>query len=146
MKIITSPTALFHYYCYYLVLTLQVNQTTGGKTSSSSISSSEAYTELSKILQKRLITTTGSNDGRQSFVETNDKHNNNYHYFKNHKSILSAIKEIEKSQSTLKKLDGAAYEAYQRTHSYKHGSMISSKKDLTSVDGRATRYARRYVL
>lgn len=54
------------------------------------------------------------------------------------KKVLSSVKQLSKSQSALKKLDGAAYEAYQRTH-----SGASSDSSTTSVSGRASRSAQR---
>ena len=116
-----SISCLSSLLCYILILYVKPS---AGKTASSSNRGNDAYVSLSKIVRKRLLEV---NDGQS--LET--------------KSIVSAIKDIQKSQSTLKKLDGAAYEAYQRTHSYNRE--ISSKEELKSVAGRATRYARRYV-
>ena len=54
-------------------------------------------------------------------------------------NLYDALLHLQKSQGALKKLDGAAYEAYQRTHD--GGS--SSSEDMTSVAGRVTRNAQR---
>ncbi len=52
-------------------------------------------------------------------------------------SLEKALKSLSSAQQALKGVDGAAYEAYQRTHSDSGG------RDLTSVSGRARRSAAR---
>jgi hypothetical protein len=83
----------------------------GGASTKKISTSTDAYDELALALESRLQETDVA-------------------------SLKKALKSLSSAQKALKGLDGAAHEAYQRTHS-------EGSKELTSVSGRARRSASR---
>ena len=87
----------------------------------------DAYTRLAHAVQSRL-TAMAHNNG--------NKNNVNYDI----PAIVQAFQSLSSSQQAFKGLDGAAHEAYQRTH----GSGVAKNDNaLLSVQGRARRSAAR---
>eukprot|EP00594_Rhizosolenia_setigera_P003884 CAMPEP_0178944562 /NCGR_PEP_ID=MMETSP0789-20121207/3226_1 /TAXON_ID=3005 /ORGANISM="Rhizosolenia setigera, Strain CCMP 1694" /LENGTH=186 /DNA_ID=CAMNT_0020624311 /DNA_START=103 /DNA_END=663 /DNA_ORIENTATION=+ len=72
----------------------------------------EPFPVLASILQKRLLLQSLGKDNNNNEHDTVDSS-----ILKDTSKIINALKTLSASQQTLKKIDGMAHEAYQRTHS-----------------------------
>ena len=90
--------------------------------SSSSAQRDDSYSLLADMLTPRLPTDPTKTDEE----ETSTKH----------RQVAKALRSLSSAQGALKTLDGAAFEAYQRTH-----STDEKNADVTKVSGRVTRSA-----